>query len=390
MFAEEHWRLAHWSYDAATGHSSPPACPPPLSLAQRTLRQTRSAATRKPGPGRATRLTPTAPRLTRPPTSAAPPAAPPPATPATPAPSTSASPRQRRQHHHPFLIPRRQRRRHLHCRRGPQHLPARKPLPGTGRGGAGGPSAAASDPARSRAAGGRRGFGAPAGLAAGSHERAPARGAGHYRQDHGEGEDVHQPGGLGDAGGAVAVRAREHPAAPVVPSPHGRPLVWGVACPFSRTARDASRVFAAQRTYDGPTMPSTPPKSIEPSDDKAVIEPISPDRLNPYPTACAGYSAAALALYWWNRTSPRQRGEHIGSKRRQLTRSRSTSPSLTPGRCPRPGEIPQGDEARVRVSPSPARWCRHRPDHSTRLPATYPPRLTPADLRPVALRASTH
>ncbi|MFE4724116.1 hypothetical protein ACFRLW_48785, partial [Streptomyces sp. NPDC056728] len=25
MFAEEHWQLAHWSYDAATGHSSPPA-----------------------------------------------------------------------------------------------------------------------------------------------------------------------------------------------------------------------------------------------------------------------------------------------------------------------------------------------------------------------------
>ncbi len=47
-------------------------------------------------------------------------------------------------------------------------------------------------------------------------------------------------------------------------------------------------------------MPSTPPKSIEAPDDKAVIELISPDRLNPYLTACAGDSAAALALYRWN------------------------------------------------------------------------------------------
>ncbi|MYS32599.1 Abi-like protein [Streptomyces sp. KhCrAH-43] len=47
-------------------------------------------------------------------------------------------------------------------------------------------------------------------------------------------------------------------------------------------------------------MHSTPPHSIEPPDDKAVIELISPDRLNPYLTACTGDSAAALALYRWN------------------------------------------------------------------------------------------
>jgi hypothetical protein len=47
-------------------------------------------------------------------------------------------------------------------------------------------------------------------------------------------------------------------------------------------------------------MHSTPPTSIEPPDDKAVIELISPDRLNPYLTACAGDTAAALALYRWN------------------------------------------------------------------------------------------
>nr|WP_260616971.1 hypothetical protein [Streptomyces sp. WAC05458] len=43
-----------------------------------------------------------------------------------------------------------------------------------------------------------------------------------------------------------------------------------------------------------------PPTSIEPPDDKAVIELISPDRLNPCLTACAGDSAAALKLYQWN------------------------------------------------------------------------------------------
>ncbi|MFE2738320.1 hypothetical protein [Streptomyces sp. NPDC059349] len=75
MFAEEHWQLAHWSYDAATGHSSPPACPPPLSLAQRTLRQTRSAAARNLGPGRAARLSLRPLRPSGPRTSAAPPPA---------------------------------------------------------------------------------------------------------------------------------------------------------------------------------------------------------------------------------------------------------------------------------------------------------------------------
>ncbi|GFH81518.1 MULTISPECIES: Abi family protein [Streptomyces diastaticus group] len=47
-------------------------------------------------------------------------------------------------------------------------------------------------------------------------------------------------------------------------------------------------------------MHSTPPDSIEPPDDKAVIELISPDRLKPYLTACTGDSTAALALYRWN------------------------------------------------------------------------------------------
>ncbi|MFC9817177.1 hypothetical protein ACFVJM_34565 [Streptomyces virginiae] len=41
MFAEEHWQLAQWTYDDATRRS----CPPPLSLAQRTLRQARTAPT---------------------------------------------------------------------------------------------------------------------------------------------------------------------------------------------------------------------------------------------------------------------------------------------------------------------------------------------------------
>ncbi|WP_231632102.1 hypothetical protein, partial [Streptomyces clavuligerus] len=51
LFAEEHWQLAHWTYDPETGRSGPPACPPPLSLAQRALRQSRAAAaTRKPAP----------------------------------------------------------------------------------------------------------------------------------------------------------------------------------------------------------------------------------------------------------------------------------------------------------------------------------------------------
>ncbi|MET9296426.1 hypothetical protein [Streptomyces sp. NPDC003077] len=46
-------------------------------------------------------------------------------------------------------------------------------------------------------------------------------------------------------------------------------------------------------------MHSTPPHSIKPPDD-AIIELISPDRLNPYLTACGGDTAAALVLYRWN------------------------------------------------------------------------------------------
>ncbi|MBB1258330.1 hypothetical protein H3147_05735 [Streptomyces sp. OF8] len=33
LFAEEHWQLAHWTYDDATGRSSPPSCPPPVTKA---------------------------------------------------------------------------------------------------------------------------------------------------------------------------------------------------------------------------------------------------------------------------------------------------------------------------------------------------------------------
>ncbi|MFF1593159.1 hypothetical protein ACFVY0_34320 [Streptomyces sp. NPDC058286] len=72
MYAEEHWQLAHWTYDEATGHSSRPACPPPLSLAQRALQQARSAAALKPEPGKPARLSPKPPSPSGPPTSAAP------------------------------------------------------------------------------------------------------------------------------------------------------------------------------------------------------------------------------------------------------------------------------------------------------------------------------
>ncbi|MFK4103202.1 hypothetical protein ACI2L1_24600 [Streptomyces sp. NPDC019531] len=78
MFAEEHWQLAHWTYDATTGHSSPPHCPAPLSLAQRTLRQARqtssaAAAERPSAPPHPVRPSPR-PRPTRPSGPAAPPA----------------------------------------------------------------------------------------------------------------------------------------------------------------------------------------------------------------------------------------------------------------------------------------------------------------------------
>ncbi|MCZ7430146.1 hypothetical protein [Streptomyces sp. WMMC1477] len=93
MFAEEHWQLAHWTYDAATGHSGPPACPPPLSPAQRALRHTRSAAaTRKPAPRQTTRPSPK-PRPNRPSTPLAPPpTAPPPAPGVSVVSATAASP----------------------------------------------------------------------------------------------------------------------------------------------------------------------------------------------------------------------------------------------------------------------------------------------------------
>ncbi|MER5853022.1 hypothetical protein ABT126_40250 [Streptomyces sp. NPDC002012] len=88
MFAKEHWQLAHWNYDTATGHSGQPACPPPLSLAQRALRQAGAAAAKhKPAPGRAARLSPRR-HPSGPPTSAAPPEA---ASPAVP-PSAPAAP----------------------------------------------------------------------------------------------------------------------------------------------------------------------------------------------------------------------------------------------------------------------------------------------------------
>ncbi|MER8237514.1 hypothetical protein [Streptomyces sp. NPDC094049] len=69
MFADEHWQLAHWTYDNVTGRSSPPTCPPPLSLAQRTLRQARTtAAPRQPAPRQAPAATPAlGPRTTQPP-----------------------------------------------------------------------------------------------------------------------------------------------------------------------------------------------------------------------------------------------------------------------------------------------------------------------------------
>ncbi|PAZ10514.1 hypothetical protein CLM62_40770 [Streptomyces sp. SA15] len=96
MFAEEHWQLAHWTYDAATGRSSPPACPPPLSLAQSTLRQARAAAAaRKLAPGRPASPSPRprpsgSPASAEPPPPAAPP--PPPTTAASPAPPAPTQP----------------------------------------------------------------------------------------------------------------------------------------------------------------------------------------------------------------------------------------------------------------------------------------------------------
>ncbi|MCY0932489.1 hypothetical protein OTB20_41430 [Streptomyces sp. H27-H1] len=74
LFAEEHGQLAHGTYDDITRRSSAPACPPPLSLAQRTLRQARTAAaTPKTPPPRAAGSTPN-PRPSRPHVPTTPPA----------------------------------------------------------------------------------------------------------------------------------------------------------------------------------------------------------------------------------------------------------------------------------------------------------------------------
>ncbi|MEV4975981.1 hypothetical protein [Streptomyces scopuliridis] len=83
MFAEEHWQLAHWTYSDATDRSGPPFCPPPLSLAQRTLRQARTAVAVRAKPAS---LRAGSPSLTPRPggqstTAAAPPSAPQPAPP---------------------------------------------------------------------------------------------------------------------------------------------------------------------------------------------------------------------------------------------------------------------------------------------------------------------
>ncbi|MDQ0904096.1 hypothetical protein QFZ22_000081 [Streptomyces canus] len=96
MFAEEHWQLAYWTYDASTGHSSPPRCPSPLSLAQRTLRQARQA--RSATTGRPPAPPQPAPAQTPPPDPAVPdPASPeppalPPLPPQPPAPPQPAAP----------------------------------------------------------------------------------------------------------------------------------------------------------------------------------------------------------------------------------------------------------------------------------------------------------
>ncbi|MFE4258261.1 hypothetical protein [Streptomyces sp. NPDC056883] len=96
LFAEEHWQLAHWTYDNVTGRNSAPACPPPLSLAQRALRQARTAAaTPKPSLGRAAGPSPR-PRSSepRPPITPAPAARPPiPPAPADPVAAPAAHPK---------------------------------------------------------------------------------------------------------------------------------------------------------------------------------------------------------------------------------------------------------------------------------------------------------
>ncbi|MER7760742.1 OB-fold nucleic acid binding domain-containing protein [Streptomyces sp. NPDC097619] len=87
LFAEEHWQLAHWTYDDTTGRCGPPAYPKPLSLSQRTLRQARTAAA-APRPGRRPEPTPASP----PPPALPMPTTPPPAVPPAPAPARATAP----------------------------------------------------------------------------------------------------------------------------------------------------------------------------------------------------------------------------------------------------------------------------------------------------------
>ncbi|MEU0413947.1 hypothetical protein ABZ307_40065 [Streptomyces griseorubiginosus] len=91
MFADEHWQLAYWNYDASTGHSSPLRCPSPLSLAQRTLRQARQArsatTSRPPAPPRPARPSPR-----RRPARPSGPVAPPPVSHPTPHPAPAPAP----------------------------------------------------------------------------------------------------------------------------------------------------------------------------------------------------------------------------------------------------------------------------------------------------------
>jgi len=96
-FVDHHWQLSHWSYDDTTGHHSPPACPPPLSLAQRALRQARTTASPTRHPGRPARTRPRSGGTPRPQTSAAPKPAPipspqPPATTSVPQPAPPTPP----------------------------------------------------------------------------------------------------------------------------------------------------------------------------------------------------------------------------------------------------------------------------------------------------------
>ncbi|MFB7825308.1 hypothetical protein [Streptomyces hydrogenans] len=54
------------------------------------------------------------------------------------------------------------------------------------------------------------------------------------------------------------------------------------------------------------------PGGLGPSADKAVLELVSPERLNPYLSKCAGDLGAALALYQWNSTAAAAFFETLG------------------------------------------------------------------------------